>query len=350
MRAIAIALLGALAATADGYAGACRDPLDLNRRTLYSHPSFSRVCSLSASEGKVNCWGPASGETNLPSFSINSQVDLSMGGDPRTCTVGADTRIRCWGYDPWGALDGTPTGPGWAATAGSYTNQYALRESDGAVISSGLGNDCRLCSQGFGQVAVSGGSFHACSLDAYGGVYCWGWPGNWRNGNSIPGPAQYGQVMVAPGVHVTCSLSALGDVTCWGYNDYGTASVPPSAQTGQSFVSCGDLHCCSVSRAGRVTCWGYNDLGQATVPLAALSNQVSVTAGVRHTCSLSAGGNVTCWGTISLVPGSSQQGVEVPCLRELPTCNGDSVHPGQTPLTNGQLHTCVRSRSGLVTW
>ena len=206
-------VVAALVARTSGYAGVCQSLFHAHWRPLHSSTSFSRVCSLSAAEGKVQCWGAVQDEANLPSYTLNSQAEVSVGGDPRTCTLGTDGRVRCWGSDPWGVISGTPGGSGFVATAAAVASQYAIRDADGGITAWGYsGSECRLCAPGFGQIAVSGGDFHACSISTYGTVTCWGWAGHWGNGNTIPGPAQYGQVMVSAGNHVTCSLSALGVV------------------------------------------------------------------------------------------------------------------------------------------
>ncbi|TAF99772.1 MAG: hypothetical protein EAZ43_15195 [Betaproteobacteria bacterium] len=214
-------------------------------------------CALIAG-GTIKCWGyNADGELGAGStaFSSTSALDVVgitnaiaiSAGMLHTCALLATNRVRCWGYNNFGALgDGT------------FVNRNAPVE-----ISS------------FVATAIDAGWHHTCATYS-GSVYCWG-----SNTNGL-----------------------LGDTTTTARN------LPVQSQgiNAASQVAGGEIHTCArlTLGPGELRCWGNGGDGRlgngetlnslSPVRVLGYDNFIAVTAGRQHTCALIDGGSAKCWG------------------------------------------------------
>ena len=135
-------------------------------------PWREAMCGL-ATDGAVHCWGDgALTEVEEPEGVF---VDLDA-NEHHACAVREDTRVVCWGEDPWGEVSGVPERAGF--------------------------------------VGVTTGRWHSCGVTADGAVLCWG-RDTWGQASV---PSRRGFVQVGAGESSTCALDEAGEVTCWGCN------------------------------------------------------------------------------------------------------------------------------------
>lgn len=172
--------------------------------------------------------------------------------------------------------------------------------------------------------AVSAGEYHACAINAAGGVECWGYNEYGQMGDGTtenrPTPVDVmglasGVVSISVGEYFTCALTSAGGMKCWGedpYRDgtYHDPSIPgdiPGMTEGVIAISSGRYHVCALMNTGTVQCWGSNfdgQLGDGTmtsryIPAEVLGLDTGVTAinaGGYSTCALTVDGGVKCWG------------------------------------------------------
>jgi hypothetical protein len=163
--------------------------------------------------GSVMCWGRnvegllgngTSTETGSPANvigidnsakSINSRVW-------HTCIVTTDDRLRCWGYNGYGALGN--------GTKNDASNPVAVVGLDGV------------------SQFTAGGDF-TCALAKNGQLQCWGrnqygqHSNGTKNDSSVPvnSAGAIGFTAIAGGWYHVCALVFDGTVKCWGRNDSG---------------------------------------------------------------------------------------------------------------------------------
>ena len=129
--------------------------------------------------------------------------------------------------------------------------------------------------------ALCTGTQHACAVNNFGEVYCWGWSNTYNQQGTGKRTMQPTRV---PG--------------------FGAASGERPVRD----VACGDEHTCVMTDAGRVHCWGRNDRGQtagsgtSTDPhevgalLFATSPAVHIEAAGQASCAQRQDGDWYCWG------------------------------------------------------
>jgi serine/threonine-protein kinase len=166
---------------------------------------------------------------------------------------------------------------------------------------------------------------HACALDKFGVLRCWGRSHEGAVGDGsvdvdVLSPATPSWPSMPPtvtsvctGAAHTCAVANTGAVYCWGLNSRGqlglgdtmnrptpTLVAVPSAST----IDCRASTTCVRTAPGAIYCWGANDEGQAAEPSFAdvlsphdvgLSGTVGVAVGETSVCARTSGG-VSCWG------------------------------------------------------
>jgi hypothetical protein len=134
---------------------------------------------------------------------------------------------------------------------------------------------------------LSVGLGHACAIDAYGQVACWG---DNSHGQAAPPTGIFSVLSAAQ--NYTCGIrSGTGAVECWG--------EVPAVPSGGTFsaLSAGLNHLCALSTSGGLVCWGDDTYGQSTPPSGGLFSALSV--GERHSCALGQDGKLVCWGEVT---------------------------------------------------
>lgn len=275
------------------------------------------TCAVTTT-GAAKCWGEnfagqlGDGSTtakNVPSdvVGLSSGVKSVVVGAANACALTTAGGVKCWGYNPFGAL-------------GNGTTTSSATPVDVVGLSSGV-------------TALAAGFNHVCALTEAGGVKCWGWNGFGNLGDDtttnrttpvdVVGLASGVKAITAgmPGYFTghTCALLETGAVKCWGQNSLGelgdgtktmrTTPVDVAALgTDQKAVDLGKYHSCVLTNGGKVKCWGDNTFGQfgmgrelyrpIPVDVATLQDgMATLAAGGLRTCGLTAGGAAKCWGS-----------------------------------------------------
>jgi alpha-tubulin suppressor-like RCC1 family protein len=216
------------------------------------------------------------------------------------CGLTSRGEVRCWGANDYGQL----------GRGGRDDDAHA----DAALVV-GLPDATR---------ALAVGSFHVCTAQTDGRVWCWGRgdDGQLGDGSAVPRgspavvPGVAGAVDVAAANEWTCALLGTGGVTCWGVNDYqqlavrglerrSTAGVVPRVRDAVE-LSVGPHHACVRHRNGDVSCWGGNEYGQsatgrrgAPAPphrVAGVAHVAEIEVGETFSCARLEAGTVSCWG------------------------------------------------------
>jgi alpha-tubulin suppressor-like RCC1 family protein len=202
----------------------------------------SRSCAI-FDDGSIKCWGHnVAGELGiggtadhggnstdmgdaLPFVQLgtNVRVESLVVGATHTCALLSDHRVKCWGYNPSGALcdgDVTPRG------------QDLLE----------MGDHLPFASLGTGRTALAleAGYDFSCAILDNNTVKCWGANSGGELGLGSTG--NYGNTMASIGD----SLPAL---------DLGTGDRLIGIASGRN-------HSCVMFEGGAVKCWGQNGLGQ----------------------------------------------------------------------------------------
>jgi alpha-tubulin suppressor-like RCC1 family protein len=246
--------------------------------------------------------------SSLPSAKAKQVV----AGRMHSCALTTEGGVRCWGYQPLGALG---IGPG--------ADQFSEAANNGRYLASQVVG----LERGVTQIASSPYSDFTCALLETGSIKCWGEgsTGNLGDGKTELAltPVDVANITTAKAVTIgqshACALLADGTVRCWGHalqlgNDTDMDVSKPVAVNGLSGVASlvsGTDHVCAVSTAGAVSCWGSNTAGQCGLPV--VNDQVRVPTavpamasvvtrlalGAAAGCTLSAQGRASCWGANS---------------------------------------------------
>jgi alpha-tubulin suppressor-like RCC1 family protein len=262
----------------------------------------NHTCALS--NGAMQCWGlNSSGELGIGISDSNphpvpmlvngltSQVAITAGYQ-HTCSLTSGGAVQCWGNNTYGQL-------GTGNTKSSST----------PVAVAGLAN----------VTAISAGAYHTCARTSAGSILCWGSNSSGQLGfgfgDNNPHPAPMlvngltGQVAITAGNQHTCSLASGGAVQCWGDNLYGQIgrnylapggpTLVEGLESGVTALSASGSHTCAVIRAA-VMCWGGVVTGTGDnllFPVGGFagSDVIAVAAGTSDNCALSNGGGVVCW-------------------------------------------------------
>jgi RHS repeat-associated protein len=265
-------------------------------------------CALSATGGKVSCWGSqdigngvnSSSPSSLSVPGLSGVTQVSDGPD-HACALLSTGHVDCWGNNYYGGL-------------GNGTTTSSLSP----VAVSGLS----------GVTRVSAGSGYTCAVLSSGAIDCWGYNnygqlGNSTMTNSLTPVAVSG---ISNGAQVstyqdhTCAVLTTGTAKCWGYDYYAedgdqtyqgdnTTPVTVIGLTGITQIAVGEEDTCALISGGTVYCWGYGGnyaLGNVTgnneiVPteVSGVSGVTQIAMGARGTCALLTGGTVNCWGFVA---------------------------------------------------
>ena len=137
----------------------------------------------------------------------------------------------------------------------------------------------------FTQIAA--GRYHACGLQAYGSVLCWG--NNISGSLEVPG-GNLTLSQISAGQNFTCGLRMDGAIACWGENDHGQTS-PPAGRFDE--IAAGRNHACALDD-GALICWGNGfPNGAATIQEIPLLSAIQ--ASLKFTCGLTPNADMACW-------------------------------------------------------
>jgi alpha-tubulin suppressor-like RCC1 family protein len=165
--------------------------------------------------GSVICWGDPRYVAKPPS----NYAAVSAGAD-RTCVLGFDNIVNCWG----------------AGMAGQVNPQGKFRQ-------------------------ISVGDQQSCGVRDIAAVSCWTNIG--ANVSPLQRIGDY--LQVSTGLSHVCAVSRTGgSLSCWGGSNAFGEAQPPTGVFSQ--VTTGFTHSCALMATGFVVCWGDNAKGQATPP------------------------------------------------------------------------------------
>lgn len=147
-------------------------PVDVGGATVVDLTAGEAHTCARLTGDTVRCWGSAAsgqlgygntnniGDNEPPSAAgdvpVGRKVLMISAGGSRTCALGNDYRVRCWGEGLWGGL-------GYASTATIGDNEPA---SAGGIVD--LGGDV---------ISISVGFSHSCAVLSFSDTYhvrCWG--------------------------------------------------------------------------------------------------------------------------------------------------------------------------------
>ncbi|WP_166837692.1 InlB B-repeat-containing protein [Rheinheimera pleomorphica] len=281
-------------------------------------------CALSQS-GQVYCWGRNDlGQVGdlFGAYYATAQLKPGLSGTitqlvvnyDNACALNSDKVLACWGKGDNGQLgDGQLFNRALPVVVRNYPE--APKFDDIALTDNG-------------RVAV--GAQHACAIDRFGSLKCWGLntSGQLGNGSYEPGLAATAVTAlrnnvrkVSAGIITTCTILRDGAAHCWGHNEsgdigdgsYTTRNRPTTVgvfASGAADISAGNGKACLVDAGGQRHCWGSNfdgglglalDTGQSRLTPTALNGEPAHAAAVEvgmgnHACMVLNSGAVNCWG------------------------------------------------------
>jgi alpha-tubulin suppressor-like RCC1 family protein len=363
----------------------------------------THTCALLAG-GHIKCFGSndrgqlglgdvesrmALGElgANLARLSLPTPAVSVYAGQQRTCMIGEDGNIYCWGDNRSGRL-----GLGHARDIGDEADEMGNH-----LVPVPLPTNARashLCL----------GTGHTCALVDGGQVHCWGvnsrgqlgyddraMRGTTMESMATVVPVALGQAAVAIGCGAlfTCAHLMDGGIKCWGDSAQGQlgqerefslgddpgemASIPPinlGSERSALHVAVGSRHVCALLDDQSLKCWGQDAFGalgleqlgdrgddQAemgdNLPAVALAETIRVAqlvAGDGTTCILTQSAQVFCWGQSGRY---GTVGLETPdpVIRFHGPAHEPVEYTGQSPFIRLSLsshHVCGRSAASTV--
>jgi len=294
--------------------------------------SNTNVCAITSND-RAYCWGGnGNGQIGDGTSGTNRLLPtaISQGDMPdlivkqissrsnRTCAIGSDDRVYCWGLNTNGEVGNNTSGADRLVPT---------------AVSQGARPDLTAK-----QVTV--GNNHTCVIASNDQVYCWGQNPDGRIGDNTTGVTRLVPVAVSQGVrpdlivkHVyaspyhTCVIASNDRAYCWGPNTNGEIGdntsgsdrlVPTAVSQGArpnltvKQISAGSSQTCAIASNDQAYCWGGNGSGQIgdntsgtnrLVPTAVsqgarpnlIVKQISV--GTSQTCAIASNDQVYCWGS-----------------------------------------------------
>lgn len=292
-----------------------------------------------------------------------SSVSLGLN---HTCSVLADSRLRCWGE------------------GANYQHGYGHNSDVGQTQSAPqLGNlAIPLVS------SVAAGSDHTCALMEGSKLpRCWGRNTHGQLGRAatvtigganeaidVSFPSRFARLYAGP--NTTCGIDEQARLWCWGQNTLGKLGLGHTRNIGDDEapstagyvpldggvveVGIGSAHVCVLLDDGRIRCWGggpflglaRNDaLGDDEAVLSVDSVQlggraIGVSVGSFHTCALLEDGAVRCWGLndfgqlgLGHTNGIGQSDLPV-------ASNPVSLGGAALQVSSGSVHSCALLANG----
>jgi len=267
-------------------------------------------CAITPKE-RLKCWGynyygqlgiGASSEDEykpvlVPNLENVKKVSV---GTYNTCAVLAGGKLKCWGYNTYGAVGD-----------GSTTERRTPKQVEGLTS---------------GVKGVSVGEYHTCAVLTNGKVKCWGYNsdgeiGNGTSGNEFYTPQTVSNIenatQVSAGNYFTCA-TVNEKAKCWGNNGDGALGDGTNDSRDKPTqvhnldknvkrVATGPYHACAIIGDGRLKCWGDNYYGgvgtgsntneyETPQQVVGMETGVSrVDAGEYFTCAVQ-NGKAKCWG------------------------------------------------------
>lgn len=268
-------------------------PLPLGTGAVRLSADESSACII-GEDDTLRCWGRSSatfltegwptlgyGEITVraltddfppPPINIGVTPIEVLHSGTRTCVLGVDQLVRCFGWSQLGLLGQEGNGP---LASGTEIPVPPVTDLGGPVV------------------AISGGS-RTCALGQDGSVRCFGWQSEVGYGGTghigdepgemPPPPVDVGPnpvVKLAVSAAQACVLTDVGEVRCWGgvnrtygYNvnelvgDEPGEMPPPPIDLGQPavdlFASSHIDHFCALMEDLSIECWGRNVVGVGT--------------------------------------------------------------------------------------
>ena len=294
----------------------CRTLLSAGSGSCYLFFTSSGDKNLSASYvGDANFKpGSTAGSTAVSVEPFSQTADLHTGLN-RTYFHKADGTLKCLGSGCSSSFPGATLFP----DIGVSDSLVCVIRTDGTAR-------CKMdggTAENFGSLLtqLSVGTGHACAIDAFGLVTCWGdnahgqiiaptgifntlsAAGNYTCGirggteaiecwGEVPATAPSGTFMaLSAGLNHACAISTGGELACWGDDTYGQ-TTPPSGNL-FSGLSVGERHSCALGQDNKLVCWGDADSGRSLAPYGLFASPTSY---ANHNCALRSGPMLTCWG------------------------------------------------------
>lgn len=146
--------------------------------------------------------------------------------------------------------------------------------------------------------AVAVGQFHACALDTFGAVACWG-SVTQKDVPSLPNGTSW--AAISCGGPSACGITSCGALQCWYNPDEAYGDKPPgtNAPTLNSTywvsISVGGTLACGIDSAAQMHCWAIGQAG-TSLTWAAESGSTwrAVAAGLEHACGINGTGSMIC--------------------------------------------------------
>ncbi len=212
----------------------------------------TRTCAL-GSDGRVFCFGlqTLNGATPAPLPGVDNAQDLGLEGNGSICAiVGPGRYLKCWS-----TLEDAPrieigtTGDPMSSVSkfvGGYNHKMALL-ADGSLRLWGFADQLVTGAKAIaGATDVAGGDRFACAVVADGSVSCWGANfhgelGGGTSGADRSAPSKVinvvGATEVAANRQFACARTASGAVWCWGENFNGTVPGGTFSRPGPVLVA-----------------------------------------------------------------------------------------------------------------
>ena len=287
--------------------------------------SRGRTCAVGV-DGTVACWGQGGLRERIALAGLRDVAAISTGDNHQfglhACVLHHDGTISCWGSGTEGQL-------GQGDTSSHYLPVTVPGISD--------------------AVAVSAGGEHTCALHRDGGVSCWGYNllGQLGDGTTsdsylpkrVRGVA--GAVAVAAGPHTSCAVGGDGTVSCWGW-PYSYTPEAVDGAAGVSSLSIGQNQICAVTVDGTVDCWLHFRTPNLLTRVGNLTEVVEVSAGDDTACALHRDGGVSCWkaGDLHATVAPQRRPVRIAGVFDAVAASVSSGSPEVGP------HSCVLHENG----
>jgi alpha-tubulin suppressor-like RCC1 family protein len=277
----------------------------------------------------------------VPSGGVDN-IEFVSTGHSSTCAYGADGTLKCWGFNPDGALD-VPSSLPKPITQLSVGARRTCAISDSVLTCWGGKNNAYNVPLDLGSVlSVSSGGNQICATTAE-KMRCWG--ENIRG--ALDMPAELNNIsQISSGFSHVCAVSN-NQTNCWGGNGLIKNVNPPQKLLNPRAICAGGTFSCAISSEGRIECWGdkieFNgeakiseektNLVLAIPPELQGADVAEISCGLSHACAIY-NGKVKCWGNNTFLP----ERLTAPIIKN------------PRNLSAGWNHTCALGDNGLNCW